>query len=115
MPSVDFDFQRYVERRKGAREAEAREGAAYAYAYDLRLLRGLERLRPAKLALEATARLWRSAARAELLAGATKATAKQQATVPTAAERCAEPLHATAPAVSVPPAERAINPPLLGP
>ena len=34
---VDFDFQRYVERRRGAREAQAREGAAYAYAGDLRL------------------------------------------------------------------------------
>src|SRR5260370_36947017 len=104
MPSVDFDFQRYVERRKGAREAEAREGAAYAYAYDLRLLRGLERLRPAKLALEATVRLWRSAARAELLAGATKATAKQQSRLHSVAERCAWSLRVMAPAVCDAPA-----------
>jgi Zn-dependent protease with chaperone function len=104
MPSVDFDFQRYVERRKGAREAEAREGAAYAYAYDLRLLRGLDRLRPAKLALEATVRLWRSAARAELLAGATKATLKQEASVHAAGQRCAERLHVAAPDIYVTPA-----------
>ena len=31
MASFDFDFQRYVERRKGVREAETREGSAYAY------------------------------------------------------------------------------------
>jgi Zn-dependent protease with chaperone function len=114
MPGVDFDFQRYVERRKGAREAEAREGAAYAYAFDLRLLRGLDRLGPAKLALEATVRLWRSAARAELLAGATKATAKEQATVHAVAERCAERLHVSMPDVYVTPAPRDISAHTLG-
>jgi Zn-dependent protease with chaperone function len=103
---VDFDFQRYVERRKGAREAQAREGAAYAYAYDLRLLRTLDRLKPVKLALEATVRLWRSAARAELLAGAIKASQKEQATVYALGERCAERLHVPAPAIYVAPADR---------
>jgi Zn-dependent protease with chaperone function len=103
--AVDFDFQRYVERKKGAREAEAREGAAYAYAYDLRLLRGLERLRPATMALEATVRLWRSAARAELLAGAVKATAKQESLVHTVAQRCADRLHVAVPDVYVAPNE----------
>jgi Zn-dependent protease with chaperone function len=114
MSSVDFDFQRYVERRKGAREAEAREGAAYAYAYDLRLLRGLDRLRPATLALEATVRLWRSAARAELLSGATKATAKQQASVHAVGQRCAERLHVAAPDIYVTPAEREVAGHTLG-
>jgi Zn-dependent protease with chaperone function len=98
---VDFDFQRYVERRKGAREAQAREGAAYAYAYDLRLLRTLDRLKPVKLALEATVRLWRSAARAELLAGAVKASQREQAAVYNLGERCAERLHVAAPAIYV--------------
>jgi hypothetical protein len=101
MASIDFDFQRYIERRKGAREAQAREGAAYAYSGDLRLLRALDRLRPVKLALEATVRLWRSAARAELLAGAVKASAREQARVHAVVERCAERLHLPPPTTYV--------------
>jgi Zn-dependent protease with chaperone function len=68
---IDLDFQRYVERRKGRREAQAREGAAYAYGGDLKLLRTLDRVRPVKMALEATGRLWRGG-RDELLAGAAR-------------------------------------------
>jgi hypothetical protein len=68
---IDLDFQRYVERRKGRREAQAREGAAYAYGGDLKLLRTLDAVRPVKMALEATARMWRTS-RDELLAGATR-------------------------------------------
>jgi Zn-dependent protease with chaperone function len=98
---IDFDFQRYVERRRGAREAQAREGAHYAYAGDLRLLRTLERLRPVTLALEATVRLWRSAARAELLAGAVKASEREQAVVHRLGQRCAERLHVAAPTIYV--------------
>lgn len=107
MPTIDFDFHRYVERRKGARAAEAREGAAYAYAGDLRLLRALDRLRPVKLALEATVRLWRSAARAELLAGAVRVSHKEQPRVHAAGERCAERLHIAAPTIYVATANRA--------
>jgi len=106
MPTIDFDFHRYVERRKGALEAQAREGAAYAYAGDLRLLRALDRLRPVKLALEATVRLWRSAARAELLAGAAKATAREQAAVHRIGERCAGRLHIAMPTIYVATANR---------
>jgi Zn-dependent protease with chaperone function len=101
MATIDFDFQRYVERRRGAREAQAREGAGYAYAFDLRLLRTLDRLRPVKMALEATVRLWRSAARAELLAGAVKASQREQPAVYALSERCAERLHVTAPTIYV--------------
>ncbi|HEY2746740.1 MAG TPA: M48 family metalloprotease [Polyangia bacterium] len=101
MATIDFDFQRYVERRRGAREAQAREGAHYAYAGDLRYLRTLERLRPVKLALEATVRLWRSAARAEMLAGAVKASQREQPLVYALGERCAEQLHVTAPTIYV--------------
>jgi len=68
---IDLDFQRYVERRKGRREAQAREGAAYAYGGDLKLLRTLDRVRPVKMALEATGRFWRGG-RDQLLAGATR-------------------------------------------
>src|SRR5207302_5742928 len=74
---VDLDFQRYIERRKGAREAATREGAAYAYPGDLRVLRTLDRLRPVRLAIEATVRMWKSVARAELLGTAVKVSPAQ--------------------------------------
>jgi Zn-dependent protease with chaperone function len=101
MATIDYDFQRYIARRKGALEAQAREGAAYAYAGELRLLRTLDRLRPVKLALEATVRLWRSAARAELLTGAVKTSSREQPKVHALVARCAERLHLPAPATYV--------------
>jgi Zn-dependent protease with chaperone function len=101
MKGVDFDFQRYVERRKGAREAEAREGAAYAYAPDLRFMKTLDRMRPVRLAMDATVRLWRSVARAELLGGAVKASPAEHPRVDEAARRCADLLHIAAPTVYV--------------
>jgi hypothetical protein len=101
MPKVDLDFQRYVERRKGAREAQAREGAAYAYGGDLRVLRTLDRLRPVRMALDGAVRLWRSSAREELLAGAVKASPKEHAKVLLAAEKCAAALHVSVPTVYV--------------
>jgi hypothetical protein len=97
MPEVDLDFRKYVERKKGAREAEAREGAAYAYAGDLRILRTLDKLRPVRVALEATVRLWKSAAREELLAGAVRATQLREPAIYEVARRCAERLHVEEP------------------
>jgi len=102
MAKVDLDFQRYVERRKGAREAQAREGAAYAYSGDLRVLRTLDRVRPVRMALDGAVRLWRSK-REELLAGAVKASPKEHAKVLLAAERCAQALHIAVPTVFVVP------------
>ena len=52
---MDLDFKHYVERRKGERDAAAREGAAYAYSGDLRVLKTLDRMRPVRLAIEALA------------------------------------------------------------
>src|SRR4051794_7406041 len=101
MSKVDLDFQRYVERRKGAREAQAREGAAYAYAGDLKVLRTLERMRPVRLAVEATGRLWRSAARAELLDGATRVSPQALPEVHAAVTKCAQALHIAVPTVYV--------------
>jgi hypothetical protein len=101
MPKVDLDFQRYVERRRGAREAQAREGAAYAYSGDLRVLRTLDRVRPVRMALDAAVRLWRGPAREELLAGAVKASPKEHAKVLLAAEKCAQALHIAVPTVYV--------------
>ncbi len=100
---VDFDFQRYVERRKGAREQQAREGAAYAYAGDLKVARTVARLRPVGMAMEAAVRLWRSSARAELLGPAVKAAETREPRVFAAAAKCAAQLHIAPPTVFVTP------------
>jgi Zn-dependent protease with chaperone function len=103
MPTYDFDFQRYVARRKGQREAQVREGAAYAFPGDVRLLRTLDRLRPVQLALEEAGRLWRAVARAELLGAAVRATSEHYEQVLHAAARCARALHIEAPPIYVAP------------
>lgn len=103
MAAYDFDFQRYVARRKGARAAEQREGAAYAYAGDLRVRRVLARLRPVTLALEQAARLWQATARAELLATAVRANEREFPRVMTALGRAARALHVEPPPLYVTP------------
>lgn len=103
MAAYDFDFQRYVARRKGARAAEQREGAAYAYAGDLRVRRVLARLRPVTLALEQAARLWQATARAELLATARRANEREFPRAMTALGRAARALHVEPPPLYVTP------------
>lgn len=103
MPTYDFDFQRYVERKKGAREAERREGAGYAYAGDLRIRRVIDRARPVTLSLEATVRLWRATARAELLGTAIKVTEASFPRLQRLAQLSAERLHVTPPPLYVSP------------
>jgi Zn-dependent protease with chaperone function len=103
MPAVDFDFQRYVARRKGVRAAQVREGAAYAYPGDVRVLRTLDKLRPIQLALDEAGRLWRQLARAELLGPAVRVSIERYANVLQAARRCAEILHIGVPTVYITP------------
>lgn len=103
MPAIDFDFQRYVARRKGLRAAQVREGAAYAYPGDVRLLRTLDKLRPVQLALDETVRLWGHIARAELLGPALRASPERFAHVLKAVRRCSEILHIPTPGVYVTP------------
>ena len=63
MPEISFDFKNYIEQRRGADDALARSGAAYAYPGDLKVLRTLGRVTPVTLAVEATVRLWKNVAR----------------------------------------------------
>jgi Zn-dependent protease with chaperone function len=74
MVGVDFDFARYVAYRRGMIEQRAREGGAYAYSGERKVRRTLGSARPVSLAIEATTRLWKSAAKDDLLADATRAT-----------------------------------------
>ena len=110
MPTVDFDFQRYVLRKKGARAAQVREGAAYAYPGDVRLLRTLDRLRPVELALQEAGRLWQSVARAELLGPAVRAVAPRYGQVAATAKRCAEILHIDVPVIYISPRPSGVLP-----
>ncbi len=71
---VDFDFARWLAARRGAMEQQAREGAAYAYSGERAFRRTLQMARPVTIALEATTRLWRDSARAEILAQSAKPT-----------------------------------------
>jgi len=98
---IDLDFQRYVERKKGAFEAQVREGSAYAYGGDLRFKKTLDAVRPVRVALEATVRLWQGSARMELLADARKVVASERLDV--IANEAARALHVERPDVYVSP------------
>ncbi len=100
---VDLDFQRYIERRKGALEAQAREGAAYAYGGDLRVKKTLDSIRPVRLAVEASVRLWKSVARAELLGTAVKVSPQQFPKIDALVEQAAKGLHIARPTVYIAP------------
>jgi Zn-dependent protease with chaperone function len=99
--SVDLDFQRYIERKKGARDAQTREGAAYAYSGDLRVKNTLFSLRPVRMAVEATGRLWKSVARAELLENSLQVSPEQLPRVDALIEQAARTLHIPRPPVFV--------------
>src|SRR5262249_57620853 len=106
---VDFDFARYVASRRGQVEQRAREGAAYAYSGERKVRRTLAAARPVTMALEATTRLWRDAAKAELLGTSIKVSDQQFPRVWEAARRAAEALHVRVPPVYVAPAGQNIK------
>jgi Zn-dependent protease with chaperone function len=114
MSTDDFDFQRYVARKKGARAAQVREGAAYAFPGDVKLLRTLDKLRPIQLAVEEAGRLWRGVARAELLGASVRAGGERFAKVQKAAALCAQRLHIDVPTVYVAPQPSTLGAVCLG-
>lgn len=101
MPEISFDFKNYIEQRKGADDALARSGAAYAYPGDLKVLRTLGRVTPVTLAVEATVRLWKNVARSDILGSAVKVTDKQFPDLHRLTQRCAAQLHIAAPTLYV--------------
>ena len=102
---VDFDFARWLAHRRGEMEQSARDGAAYAFAGERKFRRTLAMARPVTMALEATTRLWRDVARAELLGTAVKVTDEQYPRVFQATKRAAAALNVRAPAVFAAPTE----------
>src|SRR5690349_16198378 len=96
---VDFDFPRWLAARRGQMEQQAREGAAYAFSGERRFRRNLNIARPVTIALEATTRLWRDVARAELLGTAVKVSDQQYPRVAEAAKRAGLALNVRPPVI----------------
>ena len=111
---VDFDFGRYVAMRRGAMEQQHRDGAAYAYTGERKFRRTLAAARPVTMALEATTRLWRDVARAELLGTSVKVTDQQYPRVHAAAHKAGEMLGVRVPPVFVAPGTSKISARVLG-
>lgn len=103
MPEISFDFQEYLEQRKGADEVLARTGAAYAYPGEQRVLRAMSRATPVTLAVEATVRLWKSVARGEILGTSVKVTERQFPEIHRTVLECAGRLRIAMPSVYVAP------------
>lgn len=104
MFGIDFDFGRYVGYRRGVVEKRARDGAAYSYAGERKVRRAVASAKPVTLAIEATTRLWKNAARSELLGTSIRATDQQLPRVYAAGRQAAASLGLTAPPIYVAPA-----------
>ena len=103
MAEIELNFQRYVRERRGAEEARLREGAAYAYGADLKILRALEKVRPVTLAVEAAVRLWKGMGEEKLLGEARRVTEAGDPALQRVAASCATTLHILLPALYVSP------------
>ncbi len=111
---IDFDFSRYIQEKRGQLAQRARDGSAYSYVGERKVRRTLASARPVTMALEATTRLWRDVARAELLGNSVKATDLQFPRVFEAARRAADALRMKAPPVYVSPSTWALRARALG-
>src|SRR5215468_3977682 len=111
---VDFDFAKWIAARRGALEQQARDGAAYAFSGERKVRRTLAAARPVTMALEATTRLWRDSAKAELIGTSVKVSDQQYPRVWAAARRAAEQLRLRVPPVYVAPAAQNIKARALG-
>jgi Zn-dependent protease with chaperone function len=111
---MEFDFARYVARRKGTVEQRARDGAAYSYAGDRKVRRTLASARPVTIAIEATNRLWKNAAKNELLGTSIRVTDQQFPRVHEVARRAAGALGIDPPVIYVAPASSSLRARTLG-
>src|SRR4029079_19132061 len=108
-PEIDLSFARYVAARKGEVAARTREGAAYAYAGDIKVRTALDRIRPVTLAVEAPVRLWQSVEKSRMVGTAVKVTGKQFPRIAKLAETCAETLRIPVPTLYVSPNIGSLN------
>lgn len=108
-PEIDLSFAHYVAARKGEASARSREGAAYAYAGDIKVRSALDRVRPVTLAVEAAVRLWQSVEKARMLGTSIKVTNRQFPRIAKLAERCADTLRIPLPTLYVSPNIGSLN------
>lgn len=101
--AYDYDFQRYVDRKKnpgGGHEARGGFGD-YAFSGDLRVLRRLERLAPVRIVVESSVRFWKNFRKNELLGTSVKVSARQFPHLHQRIVECAETLDIPSPTVYV--------------
>ncbi|HEX4404292.1 MAG TPA: M48 family metallopeptidase, partial [Polyangia bacterium] len=108
-PQIDLSFPRYVAARKGAADARAREGSAYAYSADIKVRASLDRIRPVTLAVEAAVRVWQTVEKSQMLGTAVKVTPKQFPRLFKLAETCADTLRIPVPTLYVSPNIGSLN------
>jgi Zn-dependent protease with chaperone function len=109
VPKIDLSFADYVAAREGAAQTRAREGAAYAYAGDLKVRQTLSKIRPVTLAVEATVRFWQTVERSRMLGTAVKVTERQFPNLHKLAVRCADTLQIQVPTLYVSPNIGSLN------
>lgn len=99
----EFDFQRYVDRKKkpGGGTEERGGFGAYAFSGDLRVLRRLQHLVPVRVVVEATVRFWKNFQKNELLGTAVKVSSRQFPHLWNEVVACAELLDIPTPTVYV--------------
>lgn len=114
MPGIDFDFARYISYRRGVVQTRARDGAAYAYAGERKVRRALTTARPVSMAIEATTRLWKRAAKNELLGTAVKISDQQFPRAQQAAVRACRALRLEVPPLYAAPSAHKIQAQVLG-
>ncbi|HUH05061.1 MAG TPA: M48 family metallopeptidase [Kofleriaceae bacterium] len=111
---IDFDFARYIAHRRGVVHQRARDGAAYAYVGEHKVRRALVTARPVSMAIEATTRLWKNAARNELLGTSVKVTDQQFPRAYAALRQACKALHLEVPPLYAAPSSSRIGAQPLG-
>jgi Zn-dependent protease with chaperone function len=104
----DFDFQRYIERRRRAMGV-GQNGEGYAFSGDLAVLRMMRKVKPVEIAVASTVRLWKNIEKNNLLGGAVRVSESQFPKIHELTRICAERLGINPPTVYVLPALDQLN------
>lgn len=101
--SAEFDFQKYVDRKKnpgGGKESRGGFGD-YAFSGDVKVLRQLQRIAPVRVVVESSVRFVKNFQKNELLGTAVKLSRRQFPQLQDMVVECAETLDIPVPAVYV--------------
>jgi Zn-dependent protease with chaperone function len=75
--AVDFQFQNFVEQKKGSSAISAEVGGQYAYSDDLKALQALQKLKPVTFVVESSIRMSKSLSMNNIVGNAVKVTPRQ--------------------------------------